>query len=223
MNTEIIKPLQVKDSTVFNEWIDIDIQTSITVDVEDLFSKLSLIMQQPKTITFKYTTDYDNQGIVYWLGTKRGTSEWINPHQLESVAITAYPGLYEGSLDMFVSNQTTTRSYTHDDQNAHVVFDFRPSKVQIRPSAYTLGYASCSTYPRNWILQGSNDGSTWTTIKTHVADSGLDNDSYSHTWRIDGVQERYSMFKIKITGQTAHNNYYLVFCGLEMYGDVYQY
>jgi len=36
---------------------------------------------------FDYTSDFDNHGVLYWLGTKKMTTPWRNPGQLGIVEV----------------------------------------------------------------------------------------------------------------------------------------
>lgn len=45
-------------------------------------------IQKEKELSFTYTSDFDDQGIVYWLGTNGRTSaEWNNPGSIAIVKV----------------------------------------------------------------------------------------------------------------------------------------
>jgi hypothetical protein len=213
------KALIVKDVETYHRFSDIQIN-NVGVDSIDLFSQLSIAIQRCR-ITFTYSgTNYDDQGIVYWLGTNKGQNMWANPQVSGHITITTFPNLYEGYIWHIVNNKATDCVYTDHNENSYYRLDFRPSKIRIRPTAYTLGYANCSTYLRSWVLEGSNDDDKWDIVKEHVDDSTLVPNSA--TWKIES-QYDYSIFKIRMTGPSVHNNYYLVACGVEIYGHVHEY
>jgi hypothetical protein len=213
--------LIVKDSDTFRKFSDIEIK-NVETDTEHLFSQLSLTMQG-HFIQFMYSgTDYDKSGIVYWLGTDKSGSEYRNPHESGLISLEAYPSLYEGELAWLVGDDLSRRIYTQHSPEAYFMFDFRPANISIKPTEYTIGYGCCSTHPRNWVLQGSNDVEHWTTLMEHVNDTNINsNEGKSHTWKLDPIFGDFSVLKIKITGMSAHNNYFLVLNCFEVYGHVY--
>lgn len=58
--------------------------------------------------------------------------------------------------------------------------------MYIIPTCYTLrharGYGRSAL--RNWLLQGSKDGTTWTTLVTHVDDTSLHEPGSTASWPI---------------------------------------
>ena len=74
---------------------------------------------------------------------------------------------------------------------------------------------------RTWRLEGSNDGRTWTTLKTHNNDQSLKKEagSVAH-WAVDGVSTAYRHFRVIQTGKNAFNHDYLVTQGMELYGEL---
>eukprot|EP00729_Bicosta_minor_P016851 gene16851-biopygen30184 len=74
---------------------------------------------------------------------------------------------------------------------------------------------------RNWLLEGSNDASTWTLLKTHANDQALPAQGWSTaSWPIeataDGASYRY--FRIFQTGENSDGYDYLMCAGIELYG-----
>jgi E3 ubiquitin-protein ligase HECTD1 len=45
------------------------------------------------TITFTYQSDFDEHGLIYWIGTNgRSSGEWVNPAQYSLVTVTSSEG-----------------------------------------------------------------------------------------------------------------------------------
>jgi len=121
---------------------------------------------KPATARFE-----DNTGIVYWIGTNEGTSGYVNPtDRLIGVRMSTSAGSAIPSI--FDRNYTSTpieNSYG-GDSSPWVEFDFRTYKV--RPTSYFLAQEQ-DHYLRNWRIEGSDDGSSWTTLRDHNNDATL--------------------------------------------------
>ena len=75
---------------------------------------------------------------------------------------------------------------------------------------------------RHWRLEGSNDGRTWTTLKTHTNDESLkaEDGSVAH-WAVDGVSTAYRHFRVIQTGKNATGRHdHLITQGMELYGEL---
>ena len=93
----------------------------------------------------------------------------------------------------------------------------------LAPDYYCLRHgASDGDYRvRHWRLEGSNDDSTWTLLKTHANDQALPPQGFSTaSWPIeaaaDGASYRY--FRIFQTGKNSYDGDHLACAGIELYG-----
>ena len=96
------------------------------------------------------------------------------------------------------------------------------------PSAYTL--RNCVINPchtlANWDFQGTTDGRTWTTLRTHTDDRMLlPKRGSEYTWTVEGCKTCFSRFRILMTGPNGHTQpharfHYLMLSGMELYGFV---
>ncbi|KOX75373.1 E3 ubiquitin-protein ligase HECTD1 [Melipona quadrifasciata] len=111
-------------------------------------------------IAFRYQYDFDENGLLYWIGTNAKTcTEWINPGQYGLVVVTSSNGrnLPYGHLEDILSRDPSALNcHTNDDRRAWFSIDLG---VWIIPSAYTLrharGYGRSAL--RNWMFQASKD------------------------------------------------------------------
>ncbi|EZA61155.1 E3 ubiquitin-protein ligase HECTD1 [Ooceraea biroi] len=118
-------------------------------------------LKEENRITFKYQHDFDENGLLYWIGTNAKTcSEWVNPGQYGLVVVTSSDGrnLPYGHLEDILSRDPAALNcHTNDDKRAWFSIDLG---VWIIPSAYTLrharGYGRSAL--RNWMFQASKDG-----------------------------------------------------------------
>eukprot|EP01083_Nonionella_stella_P092788 259864_1 len=92
---------------------------------------------------------------------------------------------------------------------------------RVKPSAYTLkNIETANSCLKSWNLEASNDGKTWTCLKTHRSDDSLRGRHKSHTWKLPNINEFYSFFRILMIGTNYENDWCLSCSGMELYGDV---
>lgn len=116
-------------------------------------------LKDSSKISFQHTYDFDENGIVYWIGTNGKTStEWVNPGQYGLVTVTSSDGrnLPYGRLEDILSREPSALNcHTNDDKRAWFSIDLG---LWVLPTCYTLrharGYGRSAL--RNWLLQVSN-------------------------------------------------------------------
>jgi hypothetical protein len=200
--------------------------------------------------TFAYAADFDENGIMHWLGTNGGSSEtWCNPSKVGLVFVSTSgsdpddPDGYTtrlpfGSVDDVLSRSEVPKNcHTADKAGGWIRID---TGLQIVPSAYTLRVATGYTQSalRNWQLEGSSDGASWTTLRSHENDEALTEAGSSHTWRLDAaatgsesggaaaaaggeIGAAYRYLRIRITGPNWNpGSHYISLSGFEIYGQV---
>ena len=85
------------------------------------------------------------------------------------------------------------------------------------------GYSGVGLRLRSWQLQGSKDGTRWTTLDQHKDDDSLPAKGWcvAH-WAVKGVKEEYQHFRIKQTGKNSGGGNVLSCAGIELYGKLRQ-
>lgn len=178
------------------------------------------------SINLIYKSDFDENGLMYYLGSNRLTTLYRNPH--ESGDVTAMmSSVFKGEVANIVA-RTTERgpNYTENAADSWVGVDIGEGRFLI-PSAYTLrhGGASASNCLRNWKLQVKvEDSDQWMTLKSHKDDTSLAKVNASFTWPIDLSADLparflgFRYFRIIQTDKNANGNNCLFCCGFELYG-----
>ncbi|ETO35939.1 hypothetical protein RFI_01125, partial [Reticulomyxa filosa] len=208
-----------------------------TSDVEDNFLKAFNEQQKMKKLSlvkfcqmmdngqqgvyhFTYDQDFDDNGILWFLATRGGQKEWTNPALADEVALAASSLVKDSDPLHHLVGRETVRLVTKPEDNAWMQVDFKDKLIQ--PSYYTLRhYSSWDTEClRNWILQASNDGVHWVTVKKHEDDQGLNEKGATHTWPVQG-RGAYRIWRIKQTGLNSNKHKYLACSGIEFYGQLY--
>eukprot|EP01084_Bolivina_argentea_P046175 85012_1 len=118
----------------------------------------------PKT-EFKYESDFDNNGIVHFLGCNYAqNNEWQNPAKQGIIAVFASSIKDDSESIEQVVGQEAVRCLTAYQETPWIVIDFKGTKI--KPTYYTLRHFSSSNTEclRFWNLEASNDGIDWIVI-----------------------------------------------------------
>ncbi|XP_053597850.1 E3 ubiquitin-protein ligase HECTD1 isoform X1 [Microplitis demolitor] len=184
-------------------------------------------LKEGNKMTFQYSHDFDENGVLYWIGTNAKTSpEWVNPGQYGLVVVTSSDGrsLPYGHLEDILSrDQSALNCHTNDDKRAWFSIDLG---VWLIPSAYSLrharGYGKSAL--RNWMFQASKDGVNWTTLYTHIDDCSLNEPGSTATWTLEPPSDEsqgWRHLRLQQTGKNASGQtHYLSVSGFEVYGEV---
>ncbi|XP_036006547.1 E3 ubiquitin-protein ligase HECTD1 isoform X3 [Fundulus heteroclitus] len=184
-------------------------------------------LREGQTFIFRHQHDFDENGIIYWVGTNAKTAyEWVNPAAYGLVVVTSSEGrnLPYGRLEDILSRDSSALNcHTNDDKNAWFAIDLG---LWVIPSAYTLrharGYGRSAL--RNWVFQVSKDGQNWSTLYTHIDDGSLNEPGSTATWPLDPSKDEkqgWRHIRIKQMGKNASGQtHYLSLSGLELYGTV---
>jgi len=169
--------------------------------------------------SFAYVRDFDNNGLVTFLGTKCNTQQWQNPAQLGALSIRTSGLMHDSHPAHCIVGRQSVRTVTKPLKHAWVIIDFHD--YAIRPTRYTLRhYNSWDTEAlRNWRLEGSLDGEKWTVLREHHNDESLRFKGQSYTWLLRNVTGYYSQFRLFQFDKNSNNHYYLALSGFEIYGD----
>lgn len=185
-------------------------------------------LKEPKHQTFKHSYDFDENGVIYFIGTNgKTTTDWVNPAQYGLVSVNSSDGRnlpYGRVEDILSRDSSALNCHTNDDKRSWFSIDLG---LYLIPSAYTLrharGYGRSAL--RNWYFQMSKDGVNWTTLSTHTDDVSLNDPGSTNTWVISEVPaEEYQGWRhvrIQQAGKNASGQtHYLSLSGFEIYGQV---
>ncbi|XP_066257361.1 E3 ubiquitin-protein ligase Ufd4 isoform X1 [Euwallacea similis] len=183
-------------------------------------------LRDPKYQTFKHAYDFDENGLIFFIGTNGKTSgEFVNPAQYGLVTVNSSDGrnLPYGKVEDILSRESSALNcHTNDDKRAWFSVDLG---LYIVPTAYTLkharGYGRSAL--RNWYFQMSKDGAAWITLSTHTHDVSLNEPGSTATWPIDAPADEQGWRHVRVqqAGKNASGQtHYLSLSGFEIYGRV---
>ncbi|XP_041451971.1 E3 ubiquitin-protein ligase Ufd4 isoform X2 [Drosophila obscura] len=201
---------------VAKQWYDLDRST---------FFYLKKLRENQNGVFFAHSFDFDEEGLLYYIGSNAKTCDWVNPALFGLVQVTSSEGktLPYGKLEDILSRDSISLNcHTKDNKKAYFAIDLG---VFIVPNAYTLrharGYGRSAL--RNWLLQASKDGVCWTTLSTHIDDKSLLEPGSTATWSINCASDSvgYRHIRIQQNGRNASGQtHYLSVSGFEIYGRV---
>jgi hypothetical protein len=158
-------------------------------------------------------------GIISYLTTKHGG----NVSDRNVVTITAsstYGGFAKNAADLSADSCW----YSNNEDNSWLRYDFKD--MRIKPTHYSVrsrcNGALNDNYPKNWVVEISNDGSTWTTIDERRNNSDLKGGNLTRTFTVSPCD--YCRFiQIKQQGPTWFSggiHYYFIISLFEIFGAV---
>ncbi len=184
------------------------------------FADTLLLTPSCKPLVFEPGEDFDGSGIVAYFATSGGLHSYKNPALRGLIAASSSSLGADSQPPHAILGNAAVRSLTMPESNAWYQVDFRNNTVA--PTHYSLRhYSTWDTEAlRNWKLQASNNGLTWTTLREHVDDTALSGAGDTHTWEIDHPSAAlgYRMFRVLQTGLNSNNHNYLALSGFELHG-----
>lgn len=170
---------------------------------------------------FNYSSDFDENGIIYFIGSCGKTKPWINPglRSMKIVSVKSCELVRDSEPAFSWIGRGTVRCATRNLMNSWFSVDF--IKKFIRPTHYSLRhYSSWDTEAlRFWVFEGSNDENSWTIISQHQSDTSLKKRGATHTWKVN-CSNAFRIFRIRLTGYNSNNHFHLCCSGFEIYGEV---
>jgi hypothetical protein len=87
------------------------------------------------------------------------------------------------------------------------------------PTHYSIrAEAGRDSHPRNWVLEGSLDGETWTELDRKTDDSQITRRLMIVDFKVSNP-EKVRMIRFRQTDRNHLNSYYLALTAVEFYGD----
>ncbi|OHT08080.1 hypothetical protein TRFO_23523 [Tritrichomonas foetus] len=122
-----------------------------------------------------------------------------------------------------VDSPTPIVFQTDDKPNSWLAFDFNNFKLcptSYSLQSYYLGKPGFSN-PRNWILEGSNDGRYWSTIDTEEDNAVLNGKNVVKNFIVN-CDESFKLFRIRQTGKNWAGKDQLTLSKVEFFGELFQ-
>ena len=173
-----------------------------------------------------FESNFDTNGVLHYIGTQEGTRDYQNPHTSGDVVVSWSSIDSSSTVDRFVQHRhaNPVKSYTANVANSWMQVDLGQNRT-LRPTYYCLRHDQngANYVLRNWRLEGSNDGQTWTTLRNHSNDTTSAVQQMSEaSWPVENCGVCYRFFRIFQYGKNSNNNDSLKCAGIELYGDFFE-
>lgn len=170
---------------------------------------------------------FDNNGVLYWIGTSGGRTPYQNPQLSGEVGVETSCPWKDVKVDCYVqyhdSDGSSDLSGIDDYPCTWVSLDLGRTR-QLLPTHYCLrGRLYESLILRSWELQARDtDTSEWICLRRHYNDTDVVyHDMHAvAAWPIEGVCKAYRYFRIRELDPVALSDpsSAMQFCGIELYG-----
>ncbi|KAK8844283.1 hypothetical protein M9Y10_024494 [Tritrichomonas musculus] len=103
--------------------------------------------------------------------------------------------------------------------NQTVGFVYTSKNHQVIPTYYTIrtNGSNTNSHPKSWVIEGSNDDSSWTNLDTQNESPHLLKGWIVHTFNINNSNS-YKYIRMRKTGKSKNNNVSLLIDSFEIYG-----
>lgn len=169
-------------------------------------------------IDLNFSSDGDTNGLFYYLGTSKGAAAWSNPSVNNSIIVRA--SYTESGNPISLVDRANSEWFSNNIANSWVGFQIQTGKFKCNYYSIKTRANNPDYYPRNWILQASNDGINWTILDTQIDNTALDSISQWLSLPVISTTS-YSYFQLLQNGLDSSNSNYLCLGEVEIYGTYY--
>jgi hypothetical protein len=174
----------------------------------------------PKIVICPYHKGRPLQGIISYLTDKYQG----NVHTLRIVNITASSvgDISRSHLPELVADlHSDTNFFTKGEPNQWICYDFRDSSV--RPTHYSLlSYLTqAGNHPRNWVIEGSNDGKLWIEFDRREENNELNGRSQTAIFQMSKSEE-VRMIRLRQHKLNHRQNHFLNIAAFELFGNLFE-
>jgi hypothetical protein len=151
-------------------------------------------------------------GIISMLTRRHGN----NVNKAGVVEITS-SSQERGEAHQLVDYSWRGEWYTHNATNSWVCFQFKTGRVKI--NSYTIRSFPGTSWPKNWVIEISEDNVNWTEIDRREDTNVLCGNLVSHHFDCQNSSTKICQYvRMRNIGVTYATNHYLCLCNIEFFG-----
>ena len=174
----------------------------------------------------EYSQPFDDNGVLYWIGTNGKEQEYVNPYTSGNVNVTLSCKWYATDAAIYVENKPSRLIHDTNYPCSWFQVDLG-SERQLIPNHYCLrGYEKMKKILKSWELQAKREEQeNWTTLKNHHNDTKLTVTSQPYpigSWSLPEIKQPYRYFRILQMDHQDKNANFLTCSGIELYGTLLQ-
>jgi len=180
-----------------------------------------------------YMYDGDHNGICWFLGTRYGTQQWVNPAVAGLLKVRASSPTSRGtdpralvSGNFLRTNFAGARREIGGVLSSWWAIDLSEGHA-LECNYYTLRHDGSFDFLRSWSLQGSNNGEHWIDLRRHVGDQTINLPGQYASWPVVGpaAARKYRHFRILLLepNTKAPNPNHVSLSYIELYGNFFMF
>lgn len=169
-------------------------------------------------LNFVHESGGDANGLLYWLGTNDGARAFANPSTDPG---TEYPVTIDasstaGGAATDTTDRATTAWLSSNSNNQWVRWKLALGTGLVVKGIDVQNHSNSNYHLKNFVLEGSNDGSSWTLLASNNTTWALGAWKY---FDLSGNTESYRYFRLRTTGYAGGGSFYLQYVrDVELYG-----
>jgi hypothetical protein len=103
--------------------------------------------------------------------------------------------------------------------NQWLCYDFKDRRIRL--TDYSIAAHTNNYFLRSWVVEGSEDGSTWTTLDERQNNNDANSSHPIATFKVDQSRDlEWRFIRLRQTGKCSSNYDYLILFGFEVFGSV---
>lgn len=123
--------------------------------------------QSLSPVEFVYKYDFDDNGVIYYLGSNGKTRKWVNPYDLKIVEVF-FSSVGVGVKSEDFIGRDCVNCCTKNEKNAYMALDLGEGRY-LFPSCYTIRNRPSRKYVlMNWILEASVNNNEWYIVDKRI-------------------------------------------------------
>lgn len=177
------------------------------------------LLENPKAIKIRYNEKEPLNGVFHFLTLKN--KKEIAKNQIINVIPSSCS--VRDPKAIIDSNQPEVFQ-TENRANQWIAFEFNEMKMKV--TSYTLQsyYNGKPNFanPKNWILEGSDNGRDWIEMDRHEECPDLNNKNVIKNYKIKGDFKEFKYIRVKQIGKNWANMDQLTLSKVELFGELYE-
>jgi hypothetical protein len=146
---------------------------------------------------FDYKSDFDVNGLLFWIGTNETLAAWTNPITTGQVTLTTSHGMYSVGmrLEEILSREGGTSCYWGGSCPQFFILDLKHRRFRCNYFTLRHGYQAANSYIQNWTFSASQDGANWV-ILFEGAETPFFKAFDTKSWPTLDAQEYFRYFRV---------------------------
>jgi hypothetical protein len=183
-----------------------------------------IVCSESRRKSFSHVQDFDDNGMLFYLGTHLNGSAWRNPSSLGFVTAFRSSDLpsQANATANCIFERLPSLCITGSFENSWWVIDMTPAyRVQLTGFSLRDGTNSSRTMIRNFVMQSSNDGIVWQDVSRRYRNDVSVKAPESSAFFAITRTNAFRYFRVLQTDRNAGGTFFLSLSGIEFFGTLY--